>query len=362
MSDFFTLFKRQDWWLNGAILGLIASSLVMLLSISRALFFQQLAWAVIAAFVIFIFAHIDWRGLTAYRWIIVGIYLSSIALLIATYFFAPVIRNTRAWLVIGPAQFQVSEFVKIALIIFFAYFFSKRHVGIARISNIFRPFIYFLIPAIFIFLQPDMGTVIILFCIWAGFLLVSGLPWKHIVIGFLIVVIGVTASWFTVLKPYQKQRVVGLFDPSYDPLGVNYQTIQSKIAVGSGGWFGKGFGQGTQVQLGFLPEAGTDYIFASITEEWGLVGGTLTLLMLGLALFRIIRIGFFAEGNFYRFICLGATVMFLVQVMINVGTALGIFPVIGITFPFLSYGGSSLLINAMLIGIVQSGAVYRSLS
>ncbi len=334
----------------------------MLLSISRDLFFQQLAWAVIASCVVFIFAHIDWRGLVAYRWIIAGIYLSSIVLLVLTYFFAPEIRNTRAWLVLGPIQFQVSEFVKVALIIFFSYFFSKRHVGIARLTNIFRPFIYFLIPATFIFLQPDMGTVIVLFCIWAGFLLVSGLPWKHIIIGFLVVAVAVTASWFTVLKPYQKERIVGLFDPTYDPLGVNYSTIQSKIAVGSGGFFGKGFGQGTQVQLGFLPEAGTDYIFASITEEWGFLGGTLLLVFLGVALFRIIRIGFFAESNFYRFICLGATVMFLIQVVINVGSALGILPVIGITFPFLSYGGSSLLINAMLVGIVQSGAVYKSLS
>jgi rod shape determining protein RodA len=358
----FTLFKRQDWGLNAGIFGLICASLVMLLSISKDLFVQQLAWGTIAILVIFIFAHIDWRGLVAYRWIIASIYLISIGLLIVTYFFAPEIRHTRAWLVIGPAQFQVSEFVKVALIIFFAYFFSKRHVGIARISNIFRPFVYFLSPAGFVFLQPDMGTVIILFCIWAGFLLISGLPWKHIVIGFLVVAIAVTASWFTILKPYQKQRIIGLFDPTYDPLGVNYSTIQSKIAVGSGGWFGKGFGQGTQVQLGFLPEAGTDYIFSSITEEWGLFGGALVLALIGWALFRIIRIGFYAEGNFYRFICLGTVVMFLAQVMINVGSALGILPVIGITFPFLSYGGSSLLINAMLIGIVQSASVHRSLS
>ncbi len=358
----FTLFKRQDWWLNAAIFGMIGASLVMLLSISRQLFIQQLAWATIAILVIFIFAHIDWRGLVAYRWIIACIYLLSVFLLILAYFFAPEIRNTRAWLVLGPIQFQVSEFVKVALIIFFAYFFSKRHVGIARLSNIFRPFVYFLIPAIFVFLQPDMGTVVVLFCIWAGFLIVSGLPWKHIVTGFLIVAVVVTAGWFTVLKTYQKQRVIGLFDATYDPLGVNYSTIQSKVAVGSGGWFGKGFGQGTQVQLGFLPEPGTDYIFASITEEWGLLGGTLVLILLGLALVRIIKIGFHAESNFYRFLCLGTTIMFLIQVAINVGSALGIFPVIGITFPFLSYGGSSLLINAMLIGIVQSGAVYRSLS
>lgn len=358
---FFTIFRRQDWLLNAAIFGLIGASLLMLSSISTNLFYQQLGWAAIALLVIFIFAHIDWRALSAYKWIVVSIYFFSVALLIATYFFAPTIRNTRAWLVLGPVQFQVSEFVKVALIIFFAYFFSKRHVGIARLSTIARPFIYFLIPASFIFLQPDMGTVIVLFCIWAGFLLVSGLPWKHILVGFLIVAIVITGSWFTVLKEYQRDRIIGLFDPTFDPLGVNYSTIQSKIAIGSGGWLGKGFGQGTQVQLGFLPEAATDYIFSSFAEEWGVVGALIIIALFALMLFAIIRIGLHADNNFYRFICLGAVIMFLIQFGINVGSALGLLPVIGITFPFFSYGGSSLLINAMMIGIVQSAAVYRSL-
>jgi rod shape determining protein RodA len=357
----FTLFKRQDWLLNTAIFGLIGSSLLMLFSMSRDVFTQQLGWAVIAVMVIFIFAHIDWRALAAYKWIIVSIYFFSLTLLIATYFFAPTIRNTRAWLVIGPAQFQVSEFVKVALIIFFAYFFSKRHVGIARLSTIVRPFLYFLIPAGFILAQPDMGTVIVLFCIWAGFLLVSGLPLKYIVIGFMVVSVGITTSWFTILKDYQKERIIGLFDPTYDPLGVNYSTIQSKIAVGSAGLLGKGFGQGTQVQLGFLPAASTDYIFSSFTEEWGLIGALFIIGLFCLMLFAIMRIGMAAENNFYRFICLGAGIMFLAQFGINVGSALGLLPVIGITFPFLSYGGSSLLINAMMIGIVQSAAVYRPL-
>lgn len=361
MANVFTLFKRQDWLLFGSVTALIGAGLLVLSSINRALFWQQLSWAIITLFVIFIFAHIDWRALVAYRWIISGIYFFSIALLIATYFFAPVIRNTRSWLVIGPMQFQVSEFVKVALIIFFAYFFAKRHVGIARLAVIVRPFVYFLIPATFIFLQPDMGTVIVLFCIWAGFLVVSGLPLKYILIGFLIVAVVVTGAWFTVLKDYQKERIVGLFEPTYDPLGVNYSTIQSKIAIGSAGWFGKGYGQGTQVQLGFLPEASTDYIFSSLVEEWGLVGGLILILIFGIMIFSLIRVGLYADNNFYRFICLGAAVMFLAQFAINIGSAVGLLPVIGITLPFVSYGGSSLLINAMMVGIVQSAAVYRSL-
>lgn len=356
------LMRRQDWLLNSAIFGLLSLSMLMLASISRELFFQQLAWTVLSVILIFLFSQIDWRALSSYRWIIVSIYLFSIGLLTLAYFFAPITRGVRAWLVFGPMQFQVSEFAKLALIIFLAYFFSRQHIGIARIVNIARSFLYFLIPALFIFFQPDLGTLVILFGIWVGFLLVSGLPLRYIAVGFLILGVLGAVGWTSVLKEYQKERIIGVFQPSYDPLGVNYQSIQSKIAVGSGGFFGKGFGQGTQVQLGFLPEASTDYIFSSFMEEWGLFGGLVVIALFGAIIFSVIRIGLYADGNFYRFICLGTAIMFLVQFAINLGSALGLLPVIGITFPFFSYGGSSILISAIMVGIVQSAAVHRSLS
>lgn len=357
-----SLIRRQDWLLNGAILGTLGLSLLMLASISRELFFQQLAWSVLSIILILLFSQIDWRALASYRWIIIAIYSASIALLAVAYFFAPSIRGIRAWLVIGPMQFQVSEFSKLALIIFMAYFFSRQHVGIARFVNIGRSFLYFLIPAIFIFLQPDMGTLVILFGIWAGFLLISGLPVRFLVVGALILGLVGAFGWVSFLKNYQKERIVGLFQPNYDPLGVNYSTIQSKIAVGSGGFFGKGFRQGTQVQLGFLPEASTDYIFASFMEEWGLFGGLVVIALFTTIIFCIMRVGLYADGNFYRFVCLGTAIMFLIQFGINLGSALGLLPVIGITFPFFSYGGSSILISAIMVGIVQSASVHRSLS
>lgn len=358
----FTLFKRQDWVLNGALFALLAASLLMLSSISVDLFYQQIGWIVFAVIIIFILVYLDWRALIAYRWIIAAIYLSSILLLILTYFFAPPIRNARSWLVLGPAQFQVSEFVKLAMIILFAYFFSRRHIGIGRLATIFRPFLYFAIPAFFVFLQPDMGTVIVLFSIFIGFLIVSGLRLKHILIGFLLLAVAVAFSWTAVLQDYQRERVIGLFQPDYDPLGINYSTIQSKIAIGSGGFLGKGYNQGTQVQLGFLPEAGTDYIFSSFAEEWGILGGLFIIIVFFLIIARIMRIGLLATNNFYRFFCLGAVIMFLSQFTINMGSALGLLPVIGITFPFFSYGGSSILINAMIIGIIQSAYAYRTIT
>lgn len=357
-----TLLKRQDWMLNAGVGGTLGLSLLLLASISKELFLQQLAWAILSIILIFLFSQIDWRALASYRWIIISIYMFSIFLLAMALFFAPVIRNTRAWLVLGPVQFQVSEFAKVALIIFLAYFFSRSHVGIARIANIARSFLYFLIPAVFIFFQPDFGTLIILFGIWAGFLLVSGLPIRYIVIGFLILGVIGAIGWTSVLRDYQKERIIGVFQPNYDPLGVNYQSIQSKIAVGSGGFFGKGFSQGTQVQLGFLPEASTDYIFSSFMEEWGLFGGLIVIALFATIIISIIRIGLYADGNFYKFICLGTAIMFMIQFVINVGAALGLLPVIGITFPFFSYGGSSILISAIMVGIAQSASVHRSLS
>jgi len=358
----FSLFRRQDWWLNSAIFALLGLSLLMLSSIGGGPFKQQLVWLPLGVILIFLFAQIDWRALSSYRWIIFGIYLFSLVLLAMTYFFAPVIRNTRSWLVIGPFQFQVSELVKVAIIIFFAYYFSKRHIGIAHFSNIFRSFVYVAIPAIFVFLQPDMGTMMVLIGLWVGFLLVSGLRLKHIAIGLLLLMVTVGVSWNTVLKDYQRERIIGLFQPNYDPLGVNYSTIQSKIAIGSAGFFGKGYKQGTQVQLGFLPEAETDFIFSAFIEEWGLLGGLVVLSLFFFMIARIVQVGVRAENNFSRFVCLGTALMFLIQFVINVGSALGLLPVIGLTFPFFSYGGSSVLVNSMLVGIVQSTYSHTALS
>lgn len=358
----FYLFRRQDWVLNAAIAFLICAGLLVSLSVSGGLFTQQLASAVLGVLLIFIFAHIDWRALSAYRWVLFGIYFISLGLLLFAFFFAPVIRGTRSWLVLGPVQFQVSEFAKLALIIFFAYYFSRRHVGIAHLGNIIVSLVYLLLPGAFVFFQPDMGSLLVLVGIWIGFLLVSGIRWKHIFIGLGITLVGLIFAWTSVLQPYQKERIVGLFQPNYDPLGVNYNTIQSKIAIGSGGLIGKGFGRGTQVQLGFLPEAASDFVFAAFIEEWGLLGGLFILAAFLTLIFRIIMIGMESENNFSRFVCLGTAIMFLIQFVINVGSAIGLTPVIGLTFPFMSYGGSSLLINSILIGIVQSTRVHRMLA
>ncbi|PIT93035.1 MAG: hypothetical protein COU06_02125 [Candidatus Harrisonbacteria bacterium CG10_big_fil_rev_8_21_14_0_10_38_8] len=355
----FSFLRRQDWILNFSILATTSIGLVVLLSISKDLFIQQLISLLIGFGLILVLSYFDWRSLISHKWFIAGTYLFSILLLLITYLFAPPIRGVKSWLVLGPVQFQVSELAKLSIILLLAYFFSREHIGIARFSTMIRPIIYFLIPAFLIFLQPDMGTVVILSGIFVGFLLISGLKGKHILIGLIALSVLGFAGWNGILEDYQRERVIGLFQPEYDPLGVNYSTIQSKIAIGSGGVVGKGFNQGTQIQLGFLPEASTDYIFSSVVEEWGLVGGVLIIGLFSLMIVRIILIGYSSESNFYRFISLGAVMMFLVQFAINMGSALALLPVIGVTFPFLSYGGSSLIVNAVIIGVIQSGVVKQ---
>lgn len=354
----FSIFNKQDWILYSAVGVLLAAGLLMMASIGRDFFIQQLISALIGIVLMFYFSTLNWRSLRSYPRIILAIYFLSLIALILTSLFSHPIRNARSWIVVGPFQFQVAELMKVALIILLSHFFAKNHIGIARLSNILRSFIYMAIPAFFIFLQPDLGTMSVLLAIWVGYLLVSGLKGKHIVAGLVIISVLALVSWSLILRDYQRERILGFLQPEYDPLGINYSTIQAKIAIGSGSFFGKGFKQGTQTQLGFLPEAAGDYVYAAFIEEWGFVGGVVLLIALLFALFRILVIGMNSDSNFYRLLCLGTSIMFLVQFLINVGSATGMLPVIGITFPFLSYGGSSIIANSVLIGMVQSAQRY----
>jgi rod shape determining protein RodA len=346
--------RRQDWLLNLTILLLAIFSLTILSSVSLKLFWQQLAWFIFGFFLIFSLAAINIRPLLNYRWFILGIYIFAALLLVITYFLAPEIRGSKGWLVIGPFHYQTSEFAKLALIILLAYYFSKRHIGIAHIGNLLKSFSYFLILAVLILIQPDFGAMIVLFGIWAGFLLVSGIRWRHLIAGFLIILTILFLSWNYFLKDYQRERIIGFFSPAYDPLGINYSVIQSKIAIGSAGFFGKGFGQGAQTQLGFLPEAPTDFIFSAFVEEWGFLGGAILLLTFLFLIFRLIKIGLNQEDNFSKFICLGTVILFLFQFSLNIGSVLSLLPVVGVTFPLFSYGGSSLLTVFLLIAIIQN--------
>jgi rod shape determining protein RodA len=339
--------------------AVLAAGLISLFSISRQLFWYQLLWTALGAVIFYFIWRFDWRALINYRWAISGIYGFSLLLLLLTLALAPSIRGAKSWIPIGPFKFQTSELMKAALILIYARFFSRGHVRIAHGKTLLASFFLMALPAFLIALQPDLGSAIILFLIWLGFVLVSGIRFKHIIIAMLCFAVFFVLLWNFWLLDYQKARIVGLFYPERDPFGINYSVIQSKIAIGSAGFFGKGFGQGTQVQLGFLPEAPTDFIFPAFVEEWGFLGGIFILSAFFAFLFAILRIGMLAEKNFEKFVCLGAVIMFASQFTINVGSSLGLLPVIGVPFPFLSYGGSNLLTSLLIVAIINFIAVRR---
>ena len=267
------MLKQLDWQLNASVIFLAACSLLILASSAPHLFWRQTVWYLFGFAAVFIFANLDWRWLAGQVWLRQAVYWLVIILLALTYFLAPSIRGVRSWLVIGPFQFQFSELAKLSLIIIYAGFFAARYFETALLRNIIYSFLYLLPNLILVLIQPDLGTAVILFGVWAGFILLSGITWRQFLAGVLIMSVVAVFSWVSFLKPYQKERIVSFLLPDVDPLGVSYNVIQSKTAIGSAGFFGKGFGQGTQVQLGFLPEAQADFIFAAFTEEWGLLGG-----------------------------------------------------------------------------------------
>jgi rod shape determining protein RodA len=206
-------------------------------------------------------------------------------------------------------------------------------------------------------LQPDYGSALILISLWWGFLLVSGLPLRRLMLGILVFAVCGMLLWGFGLKAYQRDRIVGLFYPERDVLGINYSTTQSKIAIGSAGFFGKGYGQGSQTQLGFLTQPADDFILAALIEEWGWGAGMFLLGIFFFLMLQILKIGMHAERNTEKFICLGTAIVFGVQFLLNTGSTTGLLPVVGVTFPFVSYGGSSLLTSLLLLAIINAIAV-----
>lgn len=351
--------RRIDIRLLAAAAILISSGLLALGSSGGDLFYKQLLWLVPAALLMVGLPFLNIKAMLSYKWVIYGFYMSVLVLLVVTFFVAPAISGARSWITLGAFQIQPSEFMKAALIILLSSFFALRHVAIARLGIIFTSLLYLLIPFALILTQPDLGTALVLFGIWFGYLLVSGIRTRHLLAAAIIFVLVGAVAWNFLLADYQKARIAGLFSPEADPLGINYSAIQSKIAIGSGGLWGKGFGQGTQAHLGFLPAAHTDFVFSTFTEEWGLLGAVVLLGAFGYLIYRVLVLGSESDNNFARFVALGIGMMLVIHLVINLGSATGIMPVIGVGLPLVSYGGSNLLTVAFLLGIIQAIADRR---
>ena len=336
------------------VIIIVACGLTILSALSFHLFLLQLLWVAVAAALVLAFYFFDWRAIFSARWLVWGLYGGALALMLLAYLHGPIIRNTRSWLVLGPITIQPVEFMKVALVLLYASYFSRRHIAVARWQHILTSFFIFAVPAAIAVRLPDVGSAVIFGSIWFGFLLLSGLPFRRIAVAVVVFALAGGLFWTYALKDYHRARIVGFFSPQTNALGVNYSLAQSKIAIGSAGWLGKGYGQGTQAELGFLSEPTEDFIFAAWTEEWGTVGAFVVIGAFIALIMAIVWIGIGAEENFEKFICLGVAIMFGVQFLLNTGSTTGLTPVVGVTFPFMSYGGSSMLANSFLLALVNA--------
>lgn len=337
----------------GALLVVAAASLVTLSSIAPDFFLRQLLWYLLGLGIIAGAAAVDWRWLGGERWFRIGLYGLALLLLVATYLQGTIIRGTKSWLVAGEFQFEPAELMKLALIVLLAHFFARRHLEAWRGRNILFSLIAVGVPVVLIMFHPDLGSALMVLTVWLGIFLASGIHVKRFLAGLVLGVIALVLLWSFALAPYQKARITGFLFPERDPLGASYNVIQSKIAIGSAGIFGKGFGGSTQARLGFLPAAHNDFLFAAFVEEWGAIGALVLIAAYFALLARILRVGMRAGDNYSRFLSIGAATLFLAQFFVNTGSNVGLLPVAGLTFPFMSYGGSSLLTSALLIGIIQ---------
>jgi rod shape determining protein RodA len=322
----------------------------------KPLYLKQMQWILIGLVGMSFAFFIDYRVLSRHAYIIYGI---SIALLLVVFAFGYATRGSQRWIAIGGFSFQPSELMKLTLILALTRYFDRHQVSRGyRLAELFVPFLMVLVPFLFILKQPDLGTGLILMILFFSIVFFIGLEMKSFLIaaggGLVLAPIG----WF-VLKDYQRERILTLFTPERDPLGSGYHIIQSMIAIGSGGLFGKGFLKGSQTQLKFLPEQQTDFVFSVFAEEWGFLGCVILITLFFFLLLWGFKIMMHARDYTGAVIAFGVTMLIFWEVFINIGMVLGILPVVGIPLPFLSYGGSSIVTLMTAVGLLMNISVRR---
>jgi len=350
--------KRIDWLLVFFLLPILTAGLFTMKSFTPEdggvdFFSRQIIWVGLSLVVFFVFSSIDFRFIKR-TGVLVTLFLFFLFTLTALFVLGKVAHGAQSWFDFGGFSFQPADMMKLVLILVLAKYFSRRHVEIKNIKHIFISGLYALIPFLLVFLQPDFGSAMVIFFIWLGMVMVSGISKKHLLIVGIAGLVAFASLWFFVFADYQKNRIVNFFNPLADIHGSGYNVFQSTIAVGSGEVVGKGLGFGTQSRLKFLPEPETDFIFAAFAEEWGFVGGIIILILFSLVIWRILGASALGATNFETLFGLGLAIFFMTHIIINVGMNLGIFPVTGIPLPFMSYGGSHLITEFAGLGILMS--------
>jgi rod shape determining protein RodA len=359
MGGIFRKLLDIDWILFFSAIFLTIAGLVTMGSFGAesGYFYKQIIWIFISIIIFFFLSLFDYRFLKR-TGVVITIFVISVILLLALFIVGKVAGGAQSWFDFGGISFQPADFIKLIIIILLAKYFSKRHIEIANIRHIFVSGFYVFVVFALVFLQPDFGSALIIFLIWLGLILLSGISKKHLLAVFILGMITFGALWGFVLQDYQKSRIVNFIHPLADIRGTGYSAYQSTIAVGSGQVTGKGVGYGTQSKLSFLPEYQTDFIFAAYAEEWGFLGIIFLFILFGILLWRILRIAYYGASNFEILFGCGVTIMFVSHFLVNVGMNIGIMPVTGITFPFMSYGGTNLLTSFVALGILMAMRRY----
>jgi len=352
--------KRFDFSLFLGMILLIVMGLAILNSLSlRAgevnYFKKQAIFVVIGLVVFFIISFTDFRFFKSTTY---WIYILTIFLLIAVLVFGREIRGVQGWLDFGFFNFQPTEIAKIVAILVLAKFWQEARRPI-KVADIIISFLLISPLAYLIIKQPDLGSALLIVIISLGVLFLVDHNKKHLISLFLIIIILLASSWFFVLKDYQKTRILNFLKPQSRSQNSAYQIQQSKIAVGSGKVFGRGFGLGTQSQLRFLPESHNDFVFAVLAEEFGFIGCLLLLGIYIFVIFRLIKISLSVYDNFSMVLGLGVVVYLFLQMVVTVSINIGLFPIIGLPLPFISYGGSSLLVSMLALALVESSLIHQ---
>ena len=348
-----------DGFLFGCLLAAITVGLLVLYSASGQNIDRVIGQVVnlsVAMFVLWVTANIAPQHIER---IALPIYILGLVLLLGVALFGEISHGARRWLHLGVAKIQPSEIMKIAVPMMLAWYFAKREATL-RLSDYFVASVMLLIPVAFIMKQPDLGTALIICASGFYVLYLAGFGWR-IILGIAVVLAAAATIFWSMLHDYQRRRILVLINPYEDPLGSGYHTIQSTIAIGSGGLAGKGWLNGTQSQLDFLPERTTDFIFAVFSEEFGLIGNILLLLLFTLIVTRGLYIAAHAQNTFGRLLAGSITLTFFSYVFVNMGMVSGILPVVGVPLPMISYGGTSLVTLLLGFGILMSIHTHKKL-
>jgi rod shape determining protein RodA len=344
-----------DPWLLLGIFCLMSLSLITLYSVSPGWVVPQLIRLVIAIGVMIVMAQIPPE--VYQRWT-PAIFIICLLLLVSVLVFGHTGKGAQRWLDLGFTKFQPSEIMKLVMPFAIAYFISQYTLPI-RLNKVFVAILIVIVPTLLIAKQPDLGTSILVASSGLFALFLSGISWLYIGIALTAILAFVPILWFYLMHDYQRSRVITLFNPEADPLGAGYHIIQSKIAIGSGGLWGKGWQQGTQSQLEFLPERHTDFIFSVFSEEFGFVG---VLLLLTIYLFIIGRglwIANRAQDAFTKLVAGSITLTFFVYIFVNIGMVSGLLPVVGVPLPLISYGGTSIVTLLAGFGVLMSFNTHK---